>query len=114
MLSPKISLLRCLTRLNIQDNLLDSLHNSLGYMKSLETVSSEFFMYFDTGMGHKLPTFFETGDIDLDQITKQNQLMTIVKGSLDERFDTLMEVMQSQTDCHSTFLQLLIEYRACV
>ena len=103
-LSPKISLLSCLNRLHIQDNKLDSLPNSLGYMERLETVSSEFFMYFSTTPSNTAQRNYETGDVDLDWISKQNQLMTIVKNGHDARFDHLMEVMRSQIDCHSTFL----------
>ena len=69
-LSPKISLLSCLSRLNIQDNKLDSLPNSLGYMERLDTVSSEFFMYLSADYENQNTRNFETGDIDLDWITK--------------------------------------------
>ena len=80
-------------------------------MERLETVSSEFFMYFCSNIGNAMHRNYETGDIDLDWISKQNQLMTIVKNGHDARFDHLMEVMRNQIDCHSTFLQLMIEYK---
>ena len=68
-LSPKISLLSCLNRLNIQDNLLDGLPNSLGYLERLESVSSEFFVYFAMHKETLITRRYETGDVDLDFIT---------------------------------------------
>ena len=44
-LSAKVSLLRQLRYLNIAENRLDGLPNSLGYLTSLESISSEFFVY---------------------------------------------------------------------
>ena len=73
-------------------------------MERLETVSSEFFMYFSADPENQNTRNFETGDIDLDWITKQSQMMTIVKNGHDYRFNKLMEVMRNQMECHSTFL----------
>ena len=46
-LSAKVSLLRQLRLLNIADNKLEGIPNSIGYLDHIETLTSEFFVYLE-------------------------------------------------------------------
>ena len=82
--SPKVSLLRQLRLLNLSENKLEGLPNSIGYLASLESITSEFFTYLSVrGCNNtQIPIALSSpgsamADQDHDIIGKYNRRKTI-------------------------------------
>ena len=119
--SPKVSLMRQLRLINIAENQLEGLPNSMGYLASLESITSEFFIYLpdqDSGNNQSdsnrrsMPQSKATrGDLELDWISKHHKRMTMTYSGSDARFRKLMTYMRQQDDLISTLLDLVHEFQ---
>ena len=98
--------------------MLEGLPNSLGYLASLESITSEYFIYlpdkqsgnFQTG--RSLPSSKASpSDPELEWISKHHRRMTLTYNGTDIRFRKLMTYMRNQDDLQSTLLDLVHEFQ---